>query len=132
MDSKTFDGIAKSLNISLSRRRAMQSVLGGTVLAAVPPTLMPRSAAAGRKAKKRCRKRGGVYLDKGTCHCASHGCDLTCHGNPSCHCYQTTEGRGFCAGIGSTGNCTTTNDCEAGEACADTCIGFVCVPPCPS
>jgi hypothetical protein len=132
MDSKTFDGIAKSLNNSFSRRRAMQGVLGGAVLAAVAPSLVPRPAEAGSRAKKRCRNKGGVYMEKGTCHCTSTGCNLTCHGNPDCHCYETTEGRGFCAGYGHTKDCTTTADCQSGEVCAKTCIGLVCVPPCPS
>lgn len=132
MDSKTFDAFAKSLNNSLSRRRAMQGVLGGAIAAAGMPLLAPRSAGAGSRAKKRCRNKGGVYVEKGTCHCASNGCNLTCHGNPDCHCYETTEGRGFCAGIGHTKDCTTTADCNAGEVCAKTCIGLVCVPPCPS
>ena len=132
MDSKTFDGIAKSLNSGLSRRRAMQSVLGGAVLAVVPPSLAPRSADAGSRARRRCRNQGRVYLPKGTCHCADGSCVITCHGTPDCHCYETMEGRGFCAGVGSTGWCTSTADCQAGEACAKTCIGSVCVPPCPS
>ena len=104
MDSKTFDGIAKSLNNSFSRRRAMQSVLGGAIAAAGVPLLAPRPAEAGSRAKKRCRNKGGVYVEKGTCHCTSAGCNLTCHGNPDCHCYETTEGRGFCAGVGNTGD----------------------------
>ena len=132
MDSKTFDAVAKSLSNSLSRRRAIQGVLGGAVLAAVAPSLMPRPAEAGSRAKKRCRNKGGVYVEKGTCRCTSTGCNLTCHGNPDCHCYETTEGRGFCAGVGNTGDCTTTADCKAGEVCAKTCIGLVCVPTCPS
>jgi len=132
MDNKTFDAIAKSLNTSLSRRRAMQGVLGGAVLAAAAPSLVLQAAKAGGRAKKRCRNKGGVYVEKGTCHCTSGGCDLTCHGNLDCHCYETTEGRGFCAGIGHTTYCTTTLDCQAGEACAKTCVGLVCVPTCPS
>jgi hypothetical protein len=131
MDSKTFDAITKSLNNNLSRRRAMRGMLGGAVLAAAAASLVPRPAEAGSKAQKRCRNKGGVYAEKGTCHCTSVGCDLTCHGNPVCHCYETVGGRGFCAGEGSTGNCNTTPDCQvdAGEVCAKTCIGLVCVPP---
>ena len=82
-------------------RRAIQGVLGGVVLAAVPSSLVPRQADAGSKAKKRCRSQGRVYLPKGTCHCADGSCVVPCHDNPDCHCYQTTEGRGFCTGIGS-------------------------------
>jgi len=129
MDSKTFDAIAKSLNNSVSRRRAMQGVLGGAVLAAVAPMLVPRPAEAGRGAKKRCRNQGRVYLPKGTCHCADGSCVIPCHDNPDCHCYQTTEGRGFCAGIGHTTECTSTAQCQGEEACVETCIGLVCVPP---
>jgi hypothetical protein len=132
MDSKTFDAVAKSLSNSLSRRRAMQGVLGGAIAVAGVPLLVPRPAEADSGAKKRCRNKGGVYVEKGTCHCTSAGCNLTCHGNPDCHCYETTGGRGFCAGVGSTGACATTADCKAGEVCAKTCIGLVCVPPCPS
>jgi hypothetical protein len=132
MDSRTFDAMAKSLSNSVSRRRAIQGVLGGVVLAAVPSSLVPRQADAGSKAKKRCRSQGRVYLPKGTCHCADGSCVVPCHDNPDCHCYQTTEGRGFCAGIGHTTECTSTAQCQGEEACVETCIGLVCVPPCPS
>jgi hypothetical protein len=126
------DDLARTLaQETVSRKRAL-TVLGGAIAAAVAPALAPQQARAGGKARKRCRNKGGVYMAKGTCHCASDGCNLTCHGNPDCHCYETVEGRGFCAGVGSTGGCNTTADCQAGEVCAKTCIGLVCVPPCPA
>jgi hypothetical protein len=125
------DDLARTLaHGTVSRKRAL-TVLGGAIAAAVAPSLTPRQAKAGGKASKRCRRKGGVYLTEGTCRCASGYCDLTCHGNPVCHCYETVEGQGFCAGAGNTGDCTTTADCQPGEACAKTCVGVVCVPPCP-
>jgi len=126
------DDLARTLaHGTVSRKRAL-TLLGGAIAAAAAPTLAPRQAKAGGKARKRCWNKGGAYVAKGTCHCASDGCNLTCHGDLDCHYYETVEGRGFCAGVGSTGDCTSTADCQAGEVCARTCIGFVCVPPCPS
>jgi hypothetical protein len=125
------DDLARTLTQGTVSRKRVLTVLGGAIAAATAPALAPRPAKAGG-AKKRCRKKGGVYMAKGTCSCASDGCNLTCHDNPDCHCYETVEGRGFCAGVGSTGDCNSTSNCQAGEVCAKTCIGLVCVPPCPS
>jgi hypothetical protein len=125
------DDLARTLTQGTVSRKRVLTVLGGAIAAATAPSLTPQPAKAGG-AKKRCRKKGGVYMAKGTCSCASDGCNLTCHGNPDCHCYETVEGRGFCAGVGSTGACNSTSNCQAGEVCAKTCIGLVCVPPCPS
>src|SRR5215217_6392323 len=94
------DDLTRALTEGTVSRKRVLALLGGAIAAAAAPTMAPRPAKAGAKAMRRCRNKGGVYVEKGTCRCTSAGCNLTCHGNPDCHCYETVEGRGFCAGIG--------------------------------
>jgi hypothetical protein len=158
MEEQWFDRIAKRLGQrGGSRRWALQlagAVLAGAGLAA----LLPETGAAG--AKKRCRRKGGLYMSHGTCQCAP-----TCVGNDptkfhcrsdACNCYQTLEGDGFCASIAGSytePGCNSTSECKdagkrcvpvlfpsncppcpcgAGQACIDgVCRSTYCVPPCP-
>ena len=133
MGEQFFDDLAKGLDDgTISRRRALR-LAGGALLAAVVPPLFPREAEARNRAKRRCRRKGGIYLSRGTCHCAIT-CALasdqfTCQSNPACTCIMTVTGRGFCAqGTGGRpSGCSSTADCEPS-------LDEVCVvnPGCPT
>jgi hypothetical protein len=117
MGEQLFDDLARGLDDgTISRRRALK-LAGGALLATVVPPLFPREAEARNRAKRRCRRRGGIYLSRGTCHCAIT-CDFasdqfTCQSDPGCTCFMTVTGRGFCAkGTGRTAVCSSSADCE--------------------
>lgn len=73
--------------------------------------------------------------------CNANGCGAenqcgeydSCMGHDCCACWVTTEGCCFCGQdyfCESTIPCTSSNQCPAGWACAITCCGATCVPPC--
>ena len=121
MGEQFFDDLAKGLDEgTISRGRALK-LAGGALLAVVVPTLFPREAEALNKAKRRCRRRGGTYLSKGECHCATH-CShtISCNGTSSCSCVEKADGSGgFCANStqGFTGTDCVTNPCQSGQTC---------------
>ena len=102
-----------------------------------------------RKARRRCRRKGGTPLEKGNCHCAWEAVTcppatiepdpnlFTCQNDPTCFCYKTTEGRGFCGQESAClpGTCSSSSECPPGWKCAvNTCCTTTpssgCVPPC--
>ena len=93
-----------------------------------------------RRQRRRCRRKGGTPLEKGSCHCAFNCGDLTsqfdCGSNPNCFCMQTTEGTGFCGTGGgecdAIGTCSSSRQCPAGTKCViNVCCGTpVCTPVC--
>jgi hypothetical protein len=116
-----FDDLAKGLDDgSISRGRALKLV-GALLLGSALMPFFPRQAQA--ITRKKCRKRGGVYLTTGECHCASPctGPYFHCGSSTSnCSCYGTVEGTGFCGGvIGSDYGCTSSSQCSQ--------IGWKCV-----
>lgn len=131
MREQLFDDLAKGLDDgTISRRRALQ-LAGGALLAAVVPALFPREAEAINRAKRRCRRRGGVYLSRGNCRCAITcpfaGDKFTCHSNPNCVCFKSLTGSGFCAdnlnalpsGCSSNAECTEVErpECVVNPGC---------------
>jgi hypothetical protein len=77
-----------------------------------------------------------------TTACNANGCGAenqceggydNCLGHDCCYCWVTTEGCCFCGQdyfCDSTIPCSSSNQCPAGWACASTCCGPTCVPPC--
>jgi hypothetical protein len=122
VNEQFLDDLAKGLgNGNVPRRRALK-LIGGALLAAMVPTLFPRHADASSRAKRRCRRMGGLYLSKGNCHCTStcgtSVADFHCHNNTDCFCSQTLEeGKGFCSQLGTFTNCATAVDCPIGQSC---------------
>jgi hypothetical protein len=125
MEEQFFDDLAKGLDDgTISRRRALK-LAGGALLAAVVPTFFPREAEAINRAKRRCRRKGGVYRAGGNCHCTRHCSsdiekNFTCQNNASCLCLETVEGRGFCADATAATNpgCTSSAQCsQQGHMC---------------
>ena len=123
MDEQFFDDLAKGLNDgSVSRAWALKLV-GAALLAAMLPPLFPRPAVA--SARKKCKKKGGIFLSTGTCHCGytCNATDITlfvCHSNPNCDCFETVSGKGFCATTTSGGQafgCSTNAECPTGTTC---------------
>jgi len=142
MGDHVVDYFAKALADATGSRKQMLKVVGGVILAAVVPSLDPPLGAAGTRAQKRCRRKHGLYLSKGTCHCAPK-----CVGNDpdkfhcrsdACFCYETVDPPpdkvGFCASI--TGNysqpgCRSTSECkEPGTRCVPVLFPTNC-PACP-
>jgi hypothetical protein len=123
MGEQFFDDLARGLDEgTLSRRRPLK-LAGGALVAVVLPSLFPREAEAVNRAKRRCRRKGGVYLTKGNCRCAITcpftSDKFTCHSNPNCVCMQTLTGSGFCADNSSnlaTG-CSSNAGCPVGKEC---------------
>jgi hypothetical protein len=80
-------------------------------------------------------------LTEGDCNCAFHCGDsfpspATCQDNPNCMCWETTEGTGFCGGIGNCFEfvCSSSSECPSGWRCVvNTCCvnsPTICLPPC--
>jgi len=121
MDGERFDSLTKTLGDRSGTRRRALRLLGVALGAAVLPD---HAEALTAKARHRCRRKGGVPLEKGNCHCAQ-GCDYSpgatfpCQNNPNCHCSETVAGHGLCvddtAGSGAT--CSSNEDCPTGELC---------------
>jgi hypothetical protein len=134
MDEHFFDDLAKGLGDgTITRGRALRLV-GGALLAVAVPSLFPRPAVA--SAKKKCHKKGGVFLSKGDCHCGAQ-CGKSplpkfiCHNNTGCTCFERADGTGgLCTdtsqGFGAV-PCSTDADCSSSP-------GTVCVvwPNCGS
>jgi hypothetical protein len=132
MDEQFFDNLAKGLDDgTISRRRALKLVGAAAFGAALMP-LFPRQADARVSAKKRCKRKGGLWLSAtdpaSPCRCATTcangGTLIPCNSAKTCICMQTVEtgGRGFC--VGNTANpippesgCSVKDDCPAGATC---------------
>ena len=143
MGAHVVDDLAKALTDGTVSRKQMLTVARGFILVAVAPSLVPPLTEAGSRARKRCRRKGGVLLllPHGTCRCAAN-CGITdpqrfyCGGGTSCYCRQTVEKTGFCSSI--TGNysepgCHTSAECNEGKRCIMTDFPTICPagPACP-
>jgi len=119
------DELARALaQNDISRRQAMKwagySVLGATLSSM---GFAESAEALTRKAHRRCRRKGGVPLEKGTCHCAPATCDadfdkFLCGGVSNCSCELTVEQRGFCTLDGNVGTgCSSSEECAGQNRC---------------
>jgi hypothetical protein len=133
MDPERFDMMTRLL-APASRRQSLMVLTGIATMALVP--VAPTSVLAlSDRARRRCRKKDGKPLEKGTCHCGWH-CTaehalFSCHDNPGCTCYKDASGRGFCGEGGGNGFCTHNSDCDPGRRCAlNTCAGNLCILTC--
>jgi hypothetical protein len=121
MSEPFIDALARAVTRDrVSRKRALQ-IIGGVIAVAVP-SLVPQSVAAGSRAKKRCRNKGGRYLTSGQCRCAYRcGADesrFVCGGNPNCRCLEAVDGTGYCGfGIPTQQECVSDADCGVGPTC---------------
>src|SRR5215217_6227795 len=120
-----FDELARGLDQgTISRGRALR-LAGGALLAAMVPTLFPREAEAISRAKRRCRRKEGIYLSRGECRCAwtsnagEGATGFACNGNSDCFCTESAEGRGFCTlgGAVTAMGCSTSAECPTGNTC---------------
>jgi hypothetical protein len=104
----------------VSRKGALKIIGGVVTLAAT--SLLQGSAAAGTRARRRCRRKGGTYLSRGECRCAV-ACGTTdpfaCRGEASCFCGETVEGSGACLATEplSIGACSTSIGCPMDAKC---------------
>ncbi len=135
------DELARGLaENDISRRQAIKwagySVLGATLSSM---GFAETAEALTRRQRRRCRKHGGVPLEKGQCHCGAScagGAFFNCLNNPDCFCFATTEGTGFCANNAASScavSCTSSNQCPSGQKCVvRTCCNTpVCAVACP-
>src|SRR5829696_7031940 len=138
------DELAKGLaENDISRRQAIRwagySVLGASLSSM---GFAESAEALSRKARRRCRRKGGTPLAAGDCHCGLN-CDapdptkFTCQDNPNCRCFMSTGGFGWCGRLDQCANlqeCTFSSDCTpqfGTEACVHTCCGDTrCVRVC--
>ena len=134
------DELARGLaENDISRRQALKwagySVLGASLSSM---GFAESAEALSRRKRRRCRRRGGVPVDKGECHCALKcgGFSQSCNGTSDCDCAKTTENEGFCflspqANCNDT--CSSSDQCPQGKRCVvNTCCGHpICAPPCP-
>ena len=138
------DELARGLaENDISRRQAIRWA-GYSVAGAALSSMgfADTAEALSRKARRRCRRKGGTPLASGDCHCGLN-CDapdptkFSCQDNPNCRCFQTTNGSGFCGFLQNCNvlqSCFDNGDCEFGsEVCVQTCCGSPrCVSPCLS
>jgi hypothetical protein len=138
MGEQFFDDLARGLDAgTVSRRRALQLFGAAALGAALMPVMPERAEALGRRARRRCRRQGGIPLERGDCHCAWQcGPDpapFSCHGNTNCRCYKDPSGRGFCGSGSGNGGCMKNSDCDPDRRCAvNTCAGNLCIAACPT
>jgi hypothetical protein len=129
MEDGHFDALARSLARTHSRRSLPRILGGGALAGAMLPALLPLSVEA--DAKKRCRRKAGAFLSRGDCRCA-YKCPsaaiFPCHGNESCSCGETVEGKGFCTfSLVPNTICVSSAECPTGTKCVFTnCTGASC------
>ena len=121
MDEHRFDNLTKLLGAGSGSRRRVLTALIPTVLAT---GVSGRAKALTRRARRRCRVKGGVPLEQGNCHCARtcdnvNNADFPCHDNSDCFCGKTASGKGLCvAKTGGSGTlCSSTTRCPTGQHC---------------
>lgn len=133
-----FDDLAKGLHDGTISRRQALKLAGAATLGAVLIPIMPEQAdALSTQARRRCRRKDGIPLDRGDCNCGwqcnANQDRFSCHGNTDCVCYEDANGRGFCGQTTGNAFCTRNSDCEPGRKCAlNTCAGGLCILPCPT
>lgn len=123
MDAVHLDAIARRLVNAAASRRRIVALAGGLLMMGLP-NAGDATAGAG-KARRRCLKKGGVYIRRGACHCGQTCAAATpCGRKPGCVCRATAEGRGFCVGLMSPSyGCSSTSECETGFTCT---VEFAC------
>ena len=128
--SSYFDDLATALaDGSISRRRALKWIGAGALAAAIGPLFPEQAEALTRRQRRRCRRRGGVPLERGECHCGFQcglSVNIQCEGNPNCICLQTVGNRGFCAFNAECAQlraCTASSECPPGWRCV---VGHCC------
>jgi hypothetical protein len=125
----------------ISRRQAIRWAGYGVVGAALSSMGFADTAEAlTARQRRRCRNKGGIPLERGSCHCGfkcgANAARFRCKDNPNCACTRTTEGRGFCADFttpcSSLETCSSSSQCPSGRKCVvGTCCGRrVCARPC--
>ena len=124
MGEQFFDDLARGLDDgTISRGRALKLFGAAALGTALMPVLPKHAEALSRNARRRCHRKGGVPLEKGNCHCAitcAFASDkFTCQGNPSCTCFKTVTGSGFCAATTPSlqTRCSPTEGCSVGPVC---------------
>ena len=129
------DELARGLaQNDISRRQAIKwagySVLGASLSSM---GFADTAEALSRKARRRCRRKGGTPIADGHCHCTLN-CDapdptkFTCQDNPNCRCFMTEgDNFGWCGELDQCANlkeCVSNSDCALfTEACVHTCCG---------
>jgi hypothetical protein len=122
---RSFDELARGLaDNSISRGQAIKWAGYGVLGVALSSMGFAESAEAlTRRFRRRCRAKGGVPLEKGTCHCAAPNCDtdfaqFVCGGRSDCTCELTVERRGFCTLDGNVGTgCSSSEECAGQNRC---------------
>jgi len=100
VDRDQFDNLTRRLFSRGGSRRTLLRLAGTLAVPGLPALGSPSARAS---AKKTCRrKKHGVYLAKGDCHCgftckAPDSDNFHCHSNTDCYCYETVAGTGFVA-----------------------------------
>jgi hypothetical protein len=121
--SSYFDDLATALaDGSISRRQALKSIGVGALAFAIGPLFPEQAEALTRVQRLRCRRRGGLLVERGECHCTEQSlcadnAEIHCEGNPDCHCFKTVEKRGFCGRHGDCVPCTASAECPQGWRC---------------
>jgi hypothetical protein len=143
--SSHLDDLAKALyEGTISRSQALKWLGAGAVAFAIGPLFPEQAEALTREQRRRCRRRGGVPLERGNCNCGET-CQSRrsppCQGNSNCTCYRTTEGRGFCGRIALNPPifCTSSAQCSPNQRCVVSqldpvgggCRRRICLPACP-
>ena len=131
------DRLARGLaDGAISRHRALKLIGAGAVAFVIGPVFPERAEALTKKQLRRCRRRKGLPVERGQCHCAdtcaSDDAQFTCGGDPTCTCLKTTENRGFCGRHGSCIPCMSSGDCGLGFRCAvaTCCLEPTCIAEC--
>ena len=124
MNEQFFDDLARGLDEgTISRRRAIKLFGAAALGAALMPVMPERAEALTRRARHRCRRQGGIPLEKGNCHCAatctSDFSQFHCQSATDCTCVKKVSGGGFCA-FGTTFN-------DPGQRCDNT--EYICGSP---
>jgi hypothetical protein len=127
MNEQRFAALVRTAETRLRRRDVATGVAMGAVAVVmgrlglgVEPTQAANVSAA--SAKKRCKRKHGVYVQAGQCRCAfKSGATeerFPCQNNASCLCLEAVDGTGFCsAGSPPLLGCATNADCASGHAC---------------
>ena len=139
IENSYFDEVARELaEGTISRRQALKWLGAGALAFAALPVASRPAEALTRRFRRRCRRRGGIPLERGNCRCAFQcGAErelFRC--GTGCLCLLTAEGRGFCGsregGICDNPECDESSDCAGDRRCVtNACCGHgVCVRPC--
>ena len=120
MDGVRFDTLVRGFGPGTTRRRALRLLGGGALAGILASALVPETANA--DAKKRCKRKKGIFLRKGQCKCAftceANVTRFPCQNNPVCICFEGVDGQGFCSNRDTTSfGCSTTADCPSGRTC---------------